>query len=367
MKCKKALKKASATALLVSMSLMASFSSFAGDWKQDGRGWIYQYDDGSYHYGWLEKGGKWYYLDSSGHCITSQSLMIDGKSYVFDENGVMQNNGWTLQDGSWYYVNWQGQKQTGWQYIGGYWYYLDPAQDGKMLTGWQNLNGKWYFLYDSGNMATGWITLGNDQYYLMSDGSMATGWVNIKGQSYLFNSEGKWIPNSDSGQSASTVSQTEEILYNRALQDMTWNEVKSAAEDYFSSFGSTPADCIAKLNLLRKQEKLSDLQFSAKLSKSAYALAIAQRAWKFEGQPDLDSTSTYEYETALQLFDAQSLALDVTIVRGDTLNDALNNAIGTQRGVDAITNAKATTCGVGFIKSAEKGDYIVVIYTGRTN
>ena len=360
------LRKLSVATCVVAASLSVSFAAYAGDWVEDGRGWMYRYEDGTYHYGWLELGNKWYYLDSSGHCVTNQSMTINGRSYLFDENGVMQDNGWNHTDKGWYYLNYQGVKQTGWHLIGGKWYYLDPNQDGLMLTGWQNINNTWYFFYDSGDMATGWLNNYNGYtYYLLSDGAMATGWVNIDGGRYLFNSNGEWIPDSDGGQQQ-MVTETEELLYNQALEDMTWDEVESLANRFYVNFGSTPADAIAKLNLVRKQEKLSDLQFSTKLTKSAYALCITQRAWGFEGSYDFDETDNLEYETALKIFDAESLALDVTIARGATLNDALNTIIGTQRGVDMLSNAKADTAGVGFIRSAENGDYIVVVYTGRS-
>lgn len=71
------------TALL---SMLASSTVFAGQWKQEGSTWKYQNDDGSY--------------------VTNNWQWIDGKSYCFDSNGNMYANT-TTPDG--YTVNADGQ------------------------------------------------------------------------------------------------------------------------------------------------------------------------------------------------------------------------------------------------------------------
>lgn len=71
------------TALL---SMLASSTVFAGQWKSDNNGWWYQNDDGSYP--------------------TNTWQWIDGKSYCFDSNGNMYANT-TTPDG--YTVNTDGQ------------------------------------------------------------------------------------------------------------------------------------------------------------------------------------------------------------------------------------------------------------------
>lgn len=68
-------------ALLLSMSM--SFTSLAGQWKQDEKGWWYQNDDGSY------PKNQWF-------------QDADGKSYYFGDDGYMLTNT-TTPDG--YYVN----------------------------------------------------------------------------------------------------------------------------------------------------------------------------------------------------------------------------------------------------------------------
>ena len=77
------IKVLTATALL---SLLASSTVFAGQWKSDNNGWWYQNDDGSYP--------------------TNTWQWIDGKSYCFDSNGNMYANT-TTPDG--YTVNGDGQ------------------------------------------------------------------------------------------------------------------------------------------------------------------------------------------------------------------------------------------------------------------
>lgn len=52
------------------IALCSTIVSFAGEWKQDGAGWWYQNDDGSYPVSaWKEVGGKQYYFDASGYML----------------------------------------------------------------------------------------------------------------------------------------------------------------------------------------------------------------------------------------------------------------------------------------------------------
>ena len=39
--------------------------------------------------GWLEQGGKWYYLAPNGQMVANQSLYIDGKVYSFAQDGTL--------------------------------------------------------------------------------------------------------------------------------------------------------------------------------------------------------------------------------------------------------------------------------------
>lgn len=64
---RKFLKVVLATAVIL---VTTSMISFAGEWKQDGAGWWYQNDDGSYPISsWKEIDGKQYYFDASGYML----------------------------------------------------------------------------------------------------------------------------------------------------------------------------------------------------------------------------------------------------------------------------------------------------------
>ena len=69
------IKVLTATALL---SMLASSTVFAGQWKSDNNGWWYQNDDGSY------PTNTWQWIDGNGDGIS--------ESYYFNENGYMLAN-----------------------------------------------------------------------------------------------------------------------------------------------------------------------------------------------------------------------------------------------------------------------------------
>jgi hypothetical protein len=141
-------------------------------------GW-FKLPDGSYKYftagkaktGWVQDGGKWYYLKSP--------------------NGVMAT-GWAQDGSKWYYLTASGAMKTGWQKDGSKWYYLTAS--GAMKTGWQKDGSKWYYLTSpSGAMKTGWQKDGSKWYYLDSSGKMVTGTKKIGSKTYKFNTSGVWV------------------------------------------------------------------------------------------------------------------------------------------------------------------------------
>lgn len=92
------------TALL---SMLASSTVFAGQWKSDNNGWWYQNDDGSY------PTNTWQWIDGNGDGVS--------ESYYFNENGYMLTNtvtpdNYTVNaDGAWTVngvVQTQGQSTT---------------------------------------------------------------------------------------------------------------------------------------------------------------------------------------------------------------------------------------------------------------
>lgn len=65
-------------------------------WKQDGTGWWYQNDDGTYTVNnWQNIGGQWYYFNEKGYMATGW-IDWNGKQYYCDTpGGHMLTNGST--------------------------------------------------------------------------------------------------------------------------------------------------------------------------------------------------------------------------------------------------------------------------------
>lgn len=120
-------------------------SGGSGNWKQENGKWYY-YINGQKATGWLNVGGSWYYMNSSG---------------------VMQT-GWVKDGSSWYYMNSSGVMQTGWLKLGAAHYYLKSS--GAMHTGWLQLGTKWYYMDSSGVMAVGKVFIGNQAHKFTLDG-----------------------------------------------------------------------------------------------------------------------------------------------------------------------------------------------------
>jgi hypothetical protein len=67
---------------------MMSTVAFAGEWKQDAKGWWYQNDDGSYPVNsWQDINSKQYYFNESGYILTNTSTP-DGKQVGADGSMV---------------------------------------------------------------------------------------------------------------------------------------------------------------------------------------------------------------------------------------------------------------------------------------
>ena len=144
-----------------------------GEWKWDGRGWWYRYEDGSFP--------------------ADAVLVIDGVTYRFDAAGYVRT-GWVFEGGQWFYHAASGAQVSGWVLSGVSWYYLEPAT-GAMATGWVQVGATWYYLSPAtGAMHTGWLSEGGHWYYLQSgSGAMATGWLRIWGTWYHFADNGQLI------------------------------------------------------------------------------------------------------------------------------------------------------------------------------
>ena len=162
--------------------------------------WYYANSDGTpYDYnknddiqgGWLQYGGKWYYIDSNGRMLSSDKVTVYGKDYHLKPDGTMITGWYQCGPGAddWYYSNADGTVYDGWLYYGKDWYYID---DGRMKTGWITSKGKEYYLGIDGRLVSGWYHYSyksernsNDCWmYMNADGSRYTGWVSSGGKWY---------------------------------------------------------------------------------------------------------------------------------------------------------------------------------------
>lgn len=239
----------------------SSTPNLGASWVQDDNGLRYQYSDGTFappgwlwdsansawYYldqngyavsGWVEDGGKTYYLDPNSNAMLTGHRYIDNKWYYFDSSGAMVTNGMWYQDengfkyqmgdgtfvysgwidepisGARYYLDANGYAVSGFQTIDGtlYYFFTDShallrdswvtladgnvyraAPDGAILKGFQYINGEYFYFNSSGAMQKGFVNIGNEYYYFDTDGTMVTGWFTSPktGYIYYFDEEGK--------------------------------------------------------------------------------------------------------------------------------------------------------------------------------
>lgn len=181
MKKKSLLIAALAAAVVVASPVAANVANAeeaesTGVWKQDSKGWWYEFNDGTY-----AKDGIYSSQDS------------DAK-YMFDESGYM-TTGWywktdkTYGGGDYYYSNNSGELQSGWQKINGAWYYLHENYYYMYGEGKHTVDDTKYWFTPSGAMVDGWYnydpasTYGN-WVYCNADGSAYDGWLSYNGAWY---------------------------------------------------------------------------------------------------------------------------------------------------------------------------------------
>jgi beta-lactamase superfamily II metal-dependent hydrolase len=101
--------------------------------------WYFFDNNGKMKSGWIFNGGKWYYLNEKSDSKGYYGTMLTGWQQVKYCNKTDR-----------YYFDKSGAMKTGWIQLGGKWYYLNEKSDSKgycgaMLTGTHKLmrNGKW--------------------------------------------------------------------------------------------------------------------------------------------------------------------------------------------------------------------------------
>lgn len=86
------MKKIKSLIVALTISALATFPAFAGQWEQDQNGFRYKNDDGTYKTGWHQDAdGKWYYLDNTTNYMLTNTITPDG--YFVNENGVWIEGG----------------------------------------------------------------------------------------------------------------------------------------------------------------------------------------------------------------------------------------------------------------------------------
>ena len=102
------------------------------------------------------------------------------------------SRGWVQTGGKWYYVKLDGSKAGNqWQQIDGAYYWFDS--DSAMATGWRKFtDGSWYYFRSSGAMAVNcWVESNGKWFYLGADGAMLKNTVTPDG--YKLDNSGAWI------------------------------------------------------------------------------------------------------------------------------------------------------------------------------
>ena len=139
-------------------------------WRQLAWGLVYLENGVPAAPGWKQIGGSWYYFDSDGACVISDTIEIDGSWYGFDKDGKWVQSGWYYG----YYIR-NGKIATGLQTIDGKQYLF--AEDGYPMYGRGEIieyNGTLYWLNSDSSVKTtvtpGWNQIGGKWYYVENDG-----------------------------------------------------------------------------------------------------------------------------------------------------------------------------------------------------
>ena len=172
--------------------------SKANGWQLGESGQWYYLENGILKTGWLNYGGKRYYLSPStrtGYREVWNEDTGEHEYYFFDQDGAVcePNDGWfsIKSDGQtyWYYIKNGEPVRNGW-YNGHCFYW-----DGEMITGSIWTGADEIYVYDDNGylLKNGWHKLHGVWYYTDAKGRAYTGERKINGTTYWFANDGIWV------------------------------------------------------------------------------------------------------------------------------------------------------------------------------
>lgn len=156
--------------------------------------WYYYQEDGQRKTGWLQLGGKWYWLnpDQNGRMAENTWFTYDKNIYYATESGAIYTNGFQqIGENLYYFRSWGGAWKNTFFTANGKTYCA--AEDGSIRKGITNLNGTLYAFDDATGeqvTKTGWLKKGATYYWVKEDGSLQTGWLKYDNVWYWFYEDG---------------------------------------------------------------------------------------------------------------------------------------------------------------------------------
>lgn len=175
----------------LTFSLGISGTALAAGWQQNKTGWWYEKEDKTYPANvWFQDpaNGKWYHFDANGYMQTGW-IEDGGKHYYLDmESGAMWANavtpdGWQLDpSGAWMeHVEKKDPSVKN----------PDSSETKKEQAGWhEDQTGRWYQNPDGSYVKNRWKTINSSRYYFDEDGYATVGFAEIDGDEYYFSEKG---------------------------------------------------------------------------------------------------------------------------------------------------------------------------------
>lgn len=162
--------------------------------------WIYTNPaDGSYYTGWVQSGGKWYYINKSGYMVRGGTVLTGTApkapaypNYTDYLNADGTTN-WDAYDAARdeYYVAYDKYQEEDRAYRKNNTYVFDAS--GAMVTGWyafHSTNGTtWYYADPSGVGHDGWLYDGGHWYYISRGTMLTNAWTE---DGYYVGANGVW-------------------------------------------------------------------------------------------------------------------------------------------------------------------------------